>query len=422
MRTIRKSKGGKLKVLLFLSLSWICFTTLSAQNRADSTSLYARSRIYQLGIESRPGFIFTINDFLKGDNEKMEPIDNIYSTHLRYSFQFHPNSFVNKIYRGVYQGIGLTHYEIESSSEIGTPIALYLFQGATIAQLTPKLSLNYEWNFGISGGWKPYDKYTNPYNGMMGSKFNAYMNANFFFKQQLSTKFDVVAGASVTHFSNGNTKYPNAGLNATDVKVGLTYNFNRTKQTLSERLAAKAIPTQKFPKHISTDVVIYGSWRSKGFELDEETSVSSPERYSVIGFNINPMYNMNYNLRFGLSLDGVYDSSANVYTENYIIGAGEPDPGFTFYDPPLKKQFALGLSARGEYVMPYFTVGLGVGTNILHGGGDYKGLYQIFALKIEMTRNSFIHIGYNLKDFKDPNYLMLGIGYRFGNEYPYFWR
>jgi hypothetical protein len=78
----------------------------------------------------------------------------------------------------------------------------------------------------------------------------------------------------------------------------------------------------------------------------------------------------------------------------------------------------LGLSGRAEYIMPYFTVNFGMGFNVLHGGGDLKAFYQILALKTEITRNAFIHIGYCLHDFKHPNFLMLGFGYRFNNQYP----
>ena len=43
------------------------------------------------------------------------------------------------------------------------------------------------------------------------------------------------------------------------------------------------------------------------------------------------MYNLGYKFRFGASLDGVYDGSANVYTymEDYIVdsnGNGTPPP------------------------------------------------------------------------------------------------
>ena len=133
----------------------------------------------------------------------------------------------------------------------------------------------------------------------------------------------------------------------------------------------------------------------------------------VMGFNFAPMYNFGYKFRMGISLDGVYDGSANVYTEDYIYGTTQE-----FFTPSLHKQLALGISGRCEYVMPYFTVGVGMGVNLLHGGGDLKAFYQILALKIEITRNTFIHIGYNLKNFETPNFLMLGIGIRFHNKYP----
>lgn len=128
------------------------------------------------------------------------------------------------------------------------------------------------------------------------------------------------------------------------------------------------------------------------------------------------MYNFGYNFRAGVSVDGVYDESANIYADPSSSSTEQ------FYRPPLSYQLALGLSARAEYVMPYFTVGIGLGGNVIHRGGDLKGLYQVLALKIEVTRSSFIHIGYNLQNFHTPNYLMLGIGYRFHNKYPTFHR
>ena len=81
------------------------------------------------------------------------------------------------------------------------------------------------------------------------------------------------------------------------------------------------------------------------------------------------MYNFGYKFRAGVALDGVYDHSANmkiVRRERLLLR-------------PPKKQMALGLSARGEFVMPYFTVGIGLGANVLHGGGDMKSFYQILA-------------------------------------------
>ena len=247
---------------------------------------------------------------------------------------------------------------------------------------------------------------------MIGSKVNAYLNTNFYFNWMLSPKFDFTTGVAVTHFSNGNTKFPNAGLNSIGLKVGLVYNINRKEECFAKTLYQSPVP--KFPRHISYDLVLFGSWRRKGVTIGEGQMVASPEAYPVLGFNFAPMYNFGYKFRAGISLDGVYDGSANVYSPD---GYGDE-----FLKPSAGKQLALGVSGRAEYVMPYFTVGIGLGTNVIHAGGDLKSFYQILALKIEVTRSSFLHIGYNLQDFHDPNYLMLGFGFRFNNKYPTFHR
>jgi ABC-type multidrug transport system fused ATPase/permease subunit len=143
--------------------------------------------------------------------------------------------------------------------------------------------------------------------------------------------------------------------------------------------------------------VLFGSWRRKGVYVGEK-QIASPGSYPVAGFNFAPMYNLNYKLRFGVSLDGVYDGSANVYTEDALVeyDAGSGSSRRKFLVPGIQNQLALGLSGRAEYVMPFFTIGVGLGTNVL-GRGDLRGLYQVFALKINVTRSSFLHIGYNLQ-------------------------
>ena len=115
-------------------------------------------------------------------------------------------------------------------------------------------------------------------------------------------------------------------------------------------------------------------------------------------------------------MDGVYDGSANVYIEDVITEYGDTGAR-RFCRPGIQHQLALGVSGRAEYVMPYFTIGVGLGSNVL-GRGDLRGLYQVFALKMNITRSSFLHIGYNLQNFQTPNYLMLGLGFRFHNKYP----
>jgi hypothetical protein len=403
----------------FLLLSGILLVSgLSVAGNREDTIPLSNHFIHQLGMDFRPAYIIPTNPFLKGDNNQFKALKGAYSAHLRYAFKFSSSSYADHIYGGPYQGIGVAYYDFGDRQEIGNPATVYLLQGGRLARFS-RASLNYEWNFGLSAGWTPYDIDTNPNNVIIGSKINAYLNTNFYLNWVLSAKFDLTSGITLTHFSNGNTRFPNAGLNTVGLKMALVYNFNQNEPSLSKKTQQPQVP--EFPCHFSYDLTAFGSWRRKGVVYNDNP-LASPETYEVMGFNFTSFYNMGYRLRAGISVDGVYDTSANIYTEDYIIPLDGTDPGYTFYKPPLKNQLALGISARAEYVMPYFSVNIGLGTNVIHGGGDLKGLYQVLALKIETTRNSFIHIGYNLQNFKDPNYLMLGFGYRFHNKYPAFYR
>lgn len=371
---------------------------------------FSRRFIHRFELEGRPGYVLQTNSFLKGENGSREAIRRALSGHLKYSFQFRPGTPAGRVYPEAYQGIGFSYYTFGEREELGDPVAFYLFQGARIARFSPRLSLNYEWNFGVSAGWQPYDQVDNRYNKSIGSKLNAYLNLNFYLNWTLSRQFDLTAGASLSHFSNGNTQIPNAGLNTTAAKIGLVYYVNRTAGPSAQSFALP--PAPEFPRHISYDLVFFGSWRRKGV-FYEDKQIASPDAYPVAGFSFAPMYNLGYKFRIGAAIDGVYDGSANLYLKDFVSG-GEQE----FFRPPARYQLALGLSARAEYVMPYFTVGIGMGGNMLYAGPDLKGFYQLLALKINMTRHSFLHVGYNLQNFHTPNYLMLGIGFRFHNRYP----
>ena len=365
--------------------------------------------IHQLGAEFRPGYVFPTNPFLVGRNAAEVPIRDSYAAHLKYAFQFAPCSLPDRIWGGAYQGMGIGYYGFGNAQELGNPLAVYLFQGARIACFSSRVSFNYEWNFGVSLGWKPYDWERNSYNVMVGSRMNAYINTNFYVDWVLSARFNLNAGVSLTHFSNGNTRFPNAGLNMVDFKAGLVYHFNREAACLSKALNRTLVPA--FPRHVSYDLVAFGAWRRKGY-FSEEGFVPSPNAYKVLGASLAAMYNVSYKFRTGVALDWVYDASANVFVLHDPTAPGE------FVKPPFNAQIALGVSGRVEYVMPYFIVGIGLGTNVLHRGGDLRSFYQMLSLKISMTRSTFLHVGYNLKDFRDPNFLMLGVGVRFNNKYP----
>ena len=403
------------KVIVFLGIIFVGGVLRVAGQGNDSlVDVSPRKFVHGLRVEGRPEYIFPTSSFLKGENAEGRIIRGAFSTHVKYLFRYCPGSIDERIYGDVYQGVGLGFYNFGESRQLGNPVAFYLFQGARISSLAPWLSLYYEWNFGLSAGWKPYDSYYNSYNTMIGSKVNAYINANFYLRWRLSPRVSLLSGLTVSHFSNGNTKIPNAGLNTIGGNIGLECNFYR-KDDLKSLERKVALTTQPFRRHFTYDFVFFGSWHDRLVKTSDGFS-PSPEAYPVFGFNFTPMYNLNYKFRLGVSLDGTFDGGANLYTDGNVYGSVDKSD---IVRPPLGDQFALGLSGRAEYVMPFFVVGVGIGANVI-GKNDLNMFYQLLTLKIALSRAVFLHVGYRLQNFNEPNFLMLGIGFRFNGKYTAF--
>lgn len=408
------SKGQRWKIIILWGIAAsLLLPAVHGQERDTSAYLPPHRFEHGIGVEIRPEYIFPTNPFLQGDNPARKLIRSAFSAHVKYSFRYRPGSLADRVYGGVYQGIGFGRYSFGEPLQIGNPWAFYLFQGARIARIRPWLSFNYEWNFGLSAGWKPYDGVYNSYNKMIGSGMNAYINTNFYLRWMLTPRLGLTSGLTLTHFSNGNTNFPNAGLNTIGVRIGVDYNFAR-KDDLSAMAAADRMPLPVFRRHMTYDFVVFGSWRRKGVDY-LEGQILAPEKYPVFGFNFAPMYNPGYKLRLGVSLDGVFDGSANIAVDENSGYYGGDVERSDILRPDLRDQFALGLSGRVEYVMPYFTVGIGMGTNFI-GKGDLKTFYQVLALKVALSKDAFLHVGYNLQKFRTPSFLMLGVGFRFNSS------
>lgn len=399
-----------------------CFRTISAVSLLAflTVQAYAKSHdsiperiIHSIEFDARPAYIFPTNPFFKGFDGERNPNRNALSGHLKYGFKFGPDTYFGQQYPHAVQGIGIGYNTFFNTAEIGNPLAVYVFQTSRIVSLAPNLSLDYEWNFGASFGWKKYDAQTNPWNIVVGSKINAYMAINILLNWQINSRTSLKAGIGAAHYSNGNTNYPNSGVNTLNGSIGITRFFGPA-QTDSPATCRKT--KEKPAPHVSYDLIVYGSTKRKGIYPEGLNPMLVPGSFAVAGINVNPLYNFTKYFRAGLSLDMQYDESANII--NHIANKSVPsDPSeLKFYRPPFIEQFSAGLSARAEFIMPIFSINLGIGRNFIGKGKDLDAFYQILALKTDITKNFFLHVGYQLYKFKEPNSLMLGVGIRFNAD------
>ena len=377
---------------------------------ARDDSLMNHPVLHHISLEAGYDYVSTsTGDVIR---EGVDANDRI-STHaempvdLKYSFSF-TDPRIRNYFPGGYQGIGVGVMNIGAaysggvrmaSRYIGNPIRIYAFQGAPFWRINSRLNMNYEWNFGIAAGWKPYGESNKNFNLTVGSRVNAYLNLAVMLKWQIHPHIDILGGIGVTHFSNGNTSWPNPGVNAMGFRVGMQYSFKPAMKYVSP------LPDTVVPRKLLYSISIWGAARKRVY-LGGENPVLLKGHFACAGVSFSPLVRLNRWWRVGGALDLQWDESSDL-KKNYVEGTDTED--IKFNRPAFIRQVTVGLSAHGELQMPIFAVNVGIGYNIV-APEENRGSYQNLTLKTYLTRNFYLNIGYQLRNFRQQANLMLGVG------------
>ncbi|NDV83689.1 acyloxyacyl hydrolase [Bacteroides sp. 51] len=365
---------------------------------------------HYLAVNAADGLVFPTNKFVSGDYR----IPHYTAFTLKYGITSKGDNWKDYAYGLPTMGIGLYVANFYRNHDLGTPFSLFLFQGATLHQFKPKLSLNYEWNLGASFNWKHYDAFDNPDNIALGSSVNVHVGGNLFLKWRLSKRWDLSTGLGFTHFSNGASSLPNRGLNMANAFVELAYYFNREEPAT---LLSNPHPTLAFKKKINHDFMLLISSREATVDTTG-TGLASPytdRRFKVLGLSYAYMINSNYRYKWGPSIEATYDESSGITSWRE-----EHPETHKMHDRTkmgkVKDRFSVGLSLKGEMSMPGYSVFANLGYDVIHGNKKDERLYQILGVKIFLQDNLFGTFGIRATNFGSAQYLFWNLGYTFEQE------
>lgn len=367
-----------------------------------------------VGIDFRGGYpLSSFRDDVMKDmlvSEEYMKTSNAYgSLHAKFGFSFDGNSRFGQFFPEGVQGIGISTTSFGNHEGIGTPLSVYLFQGGPFKRINRNLSLCYEWNFGISAGWKPSDVVYPRSNIIVGSKVNAYINVGIKAKWDLNDNVALDAGVEITHFSNGNTSFPNPGVNMCGARIGMSYNFGNKKDSSPQKYSELPDSVSFSSRHkLCYDIMAYGAWKKRVYRGGEHPLLLNGH-FGVAGLSFAPMYKVCRYFRTGVSADLQWDGSTD-QKRRWI--SGETADDIHFGKASFLRQTALGLSARAELVMPIFSVNAGMGV-VLAGPPETRDTYQMINLKTYISSGIYLNVGYRLRNFSKQSNLMLGIGYTF---------
>lgn len=374
-------------------------------NSAD-VSKFSGPLQWRVGAEIAPSYPLPTNEFLQGKNVYCEKVNAMLTGTLRGDFSFNPRSDAGMLYHGLYQGIGVDMHTFFRNRLVGNPVSVYVLQGAPFKHFSRRLWIGYEWRFGCAFGWsdRSRDYYDYEMYPAISTRITAHMGVSIKFTYAINSNWQLFFGADATHFSNGNTSFPNAGINTIGLSVGASYIINPYKQIYQP--SEELIETANRKRWI-WEILAYGAWRKRQVII-EDTGPLLPGSFGVAGIQASFLRKFNRFFDAGLALDLKYDGSAG--KEEYWLGGYYEE--MKFGRVPFFKKCSAGLGAVAEFTMPIFTVGAGLGADVIAPKGD-KRFYQLLYIKTFLTKHIFINVGYRLADFKEPQNLMLGAGYRF---------
>ena len=407
--------GLLMRVLIFICL--LSFTLSARCELADSLRREDTSRaVHSLWVTTGADYVArSSGDEIRPEirPENRIGINTAVPANIRYSFSL-TNPNIKHYLPGGYQGIGtgvLNFGALEargvkkSCSNIGYPVLLYLFQGGPFHHFNSRLRLDYEWNFGASFGWKPYSQGNQNFSLAVGSRVNAYLHLGLNLRYDINPHSSVFVGVGVSHFSNGNTSFPNPGVNLFGLRMGMVWTLNPMPGGF-----LPPSPDTIGMKKVTYDILAWGASRKRMYK-GGETPVLLKGHFASSGISFAPMVRLNTWWRVGGSLDLQWDQSSDL-RRNYIEGNTPEDIKFT--TPRFLRQVTVGISAHGELRMPIFAVNLGCGYNIV-APWENRGSYQNIALKTYIGETFFINVGYQLRNFHQQSSLMLGVGVTLGS-------
>ncbi|MGK6351000.1 acyloxyacyl hydrolase [Parapedobacter sp. DT-150] len=160
------------------------------------------------------------------NNRIREELGEIYynGLNLKIGWQTqHGTDIYHQLFNYPIYGIGLYSSTFRKAA-IGTPYALYGFVAVPIKPaLLRRWDFNYRISLGLASNFEPYDPEHNPFNGLLGTHRNVFIDLGLQANYKLSDYFQLGAGFAFHHFSNGAIKKPNTGINLVPLTVALTY-------------------------------------------------------------------------------------------------------------------------------------------------------------------------------------------------------
>ena len=371
----------------------------------------AQAQIDESGNAPDSPNVFIRADFeygaIVGTGDLPEGIDEVMGGNIEVGWQTTGSAFYDNILGYPAFGFGFLTYGFPQTGILGKPNAFYMFYNAPFHRWK-NFRLNYIIRLGMSYDWEPNDPVSNPANLALGSFRNLYIAAGPEVQYYWGERVSVSAGLKFTHFSNGQSSLPNAGMNLLTPHLGVKYDFNGGKRPPYTKL-----PKPEYgEKHMEYYVQLGNGIRQIFFDsastgLSPKTGVS----YPVVNISAAAQYQFAWTGKFGGGIDLIYWGA---YNPQYEVGSGGIIGAKEY---PFADYLQLGIFVSYEFVLNNFSIYAQPGYRVIRK--EYEGMppdfYQHLGLKY-FIRNLSLGVAIRAVNFGQAEYIEWAVGYRFKSK------
>jgi len=359
-----------------------------------------------LRVGYQAGSVLQTSEFLQGENATGVPVDYYQSARLEFGWHTNGSADWHQVFNNPSYGIGLYGANYFNAPEIGTPSAIYGFFDWPFKRYSQS-AISAEFGFGIAYDWQPFDPDTNPYNLVIGAGRSVYIDVGLKYTYQISQHLDISGQISFSHFSNGSTQQPNAGINLIAPRINLAYNFNDERPIFIKRELPEFKTEYEF-----TISLTYGS-KSQVYDVINPPSNSTKydslkrESFDVFAFIATLNKQVSYNSKLGLGAEINYDPSLGVQYE-YKNGKK------ILIDSETSDKIRFGVFAQYLLVIDKLEGLIGFGYYVIGDTpGALKKMYQRLGARYYIFDNFSAGLNLRFYDFSRADNMEFNIGYRF---------
>ena len=398
------SKMSTHRALEVLVLSLLCLVALQVghgQSTTDAdTSAPITKPIVRIFVES--------GNILKQQRPLLTSIDehgNAFKTttavSVEYGWQMLGGKAWHQTAKYPRMGIGAQYMHIMHRNEMGHPFSIYGFYDGNYLRIK-----NFEFTnrmaAGIAYGFTTYNPEDAMPNDIASTKLNLYVEMGIGFSRRINDYLFIEPGLRLVHYSNGNTKEPQKGLNITSYKIGLRSVLG---QPYSE---PKKIQIEKC-KH-RHELIAFVGMAPRQLDYSDNNDLyheTYDMNFLMANLHLGYYYEVTHRMKLGGGLDFIYDGTNG--QQELALTRIPTKEAVPFHD-----KTGLLVYLGGESVVDRFSIVAGLGYMVAQTQfiGSSPAFEQRLGVKYHFFKNVFVGLNVRAYRFRAAEAMELNIGVR----------